>query len=140
MAKRREQDPTTTTPDDGQAAGGETVLTVAEAKIEEFAEDLGRLLGTARARAEGWIGQRQTITQHLQDIRDTATQLLAQLTGAPAVKKRGRPARSVASAGQGELQPAPLSKKQRRKMSARALATISAAQKARWANYRREQA
>jgi len=140
MAKRRGQDPTTTTPDDGKAPGGETVLTVAEAKIEEFAADLGRLLGTARAKAEGWIGQRQTITQHLQDIRDTATQLLTQLTGAPAVKKRGRPARSAASAGQGELQPAPPSKKQRRKMSAKARAAISAAQKARWANYRREQA
>ena len=38
----------------------------AEEKIEEFAEDLGRLLGSARAKAEGWIGQRRAITKHLE--------------------------------------------------------------------------
>src|SRR4051812_12631096 len=131
MAKRQEADPTTTAPDDRHASGDETVAT--ESKMEGFAEDLGRLLGTARAKAEGWIGQRQTITQHLQDIRDTATQLPTQLRGTPTAKKRGRPARTAASAGEGAFAPAPRSKKQRRKLSAKARAAIFAAQKARWA-------
>ena len=50
-----------------------------EHKIEEFAEDLGGLLGTARAKAEGWLGQRQEIVKHLSEIRDTATKLLSDL-------------------------------------------------------------
>src|SRR5690349_16663232 len=71
---------------------------VAEHRIEAFADDLGRLLGTARAKAEGWLGQREAIAKHLADIRDTATGLLAQLTGArfgggsSARRKGARPA------------------------------------------------
>ena len=39
--------------------------TPTEQKIEDFAEDLGRMLGSARAKAEGWLGQRQAIAKHL---------------------------------------------------------------------------
>jgi hypothetical protein len=66
-----------------------------EHKIEEFAEDLGGLLGTARAKAEGWLGQRQEIVTHLAEIRDTATKLLSDLgQHAQEVvhrRRRGRP-------------------------------------------------
>ena len=48
-------------------------------RIDGFAEDLGKVLGTARARAEGWISQRQEIVRHLTDLRDTASKLLAAL-------------------------------------------------------------
>src|SRR3954454_12158033 len=65
------------------------VAQTAEAKLEEFAEDLGRLLGTAKVKAQGWMNQRTAIAAHLTGLRDTANQLLAQLgVGAPA--KRGR--------------------------------------------------
>jgi hypothetical protein len=43
-------------------ASGESA-TSTEHKIEELGEDLGRLLGTARAKAEGWLGQRQEIVK-----------------------------------------------------------------------------
>src|SRR3954470_12015159 len=46
-------------------------VTAAEHKIEEFPEDLGHLLGTARSKAEGWLGQRKQIVDHLEGIRDT---------------------------------------------------------------------
>src|ERR1700732_2930219 len=59
-------------------ASGEKA-TSTEHKLEEFAEDLGGLLGTARAKAEGWLGQRQEIVKHLSEIRDTATKLLSDL-------------------------------------------------------------
>jgi hypothetical protein len=52
-----------------------------EHTIEDFAEDLGRLLGTARAKAENWLGQRRHVAKQLSDIRDTAADLLDQLTG-----------------------------------------------------------
>src|ERR1700676_4271674 len=95
-----------------------------EHKIEEFAEDLGRLLGTARSKAEGWLGQRKEIAKHLEEIRDTAANLLTELGhGAQAVVRRGRRA-----AGLGRRQAGrPAVARKRRKMSAEARAKIAAA-------------
>src|SRR5687767_12104947 len=62
----------------------------ASSAIEGFAEDLGRLLGAARAKAEGWLGQRQNVARQLEQIRDTAAGLLNQLTGMPERRRRGR--------------------------------------------------
>ena len=39
-------------------------------QIEEFAEDLGKMLGHARTKAEGWLGQRQAIVKNLTQLRD----------------------------------------------------------------------
>jgi ElaB/YqjD/DUF883 family membrane-anchored ribosome-binding protein len=98
----------------------------AETKIEAFAEDLGRLLGTARAKADNWLSQRQQVAKALTDIRDTAAHLLTQL-GDQAKTLRGKAKPKI------EYAPAPVSRKKRRTMSAKARAAISAAQKARWA-------
>jgi hypothetical protein len=46
------------------------------------------LPGTARAKAEGWLGQRQSIAEQLTNIRDTAADLLQQLTGDEAFSSR----------------------------------------------------
>jgi hypothetical protein len=119
-----------------------SMAAAAEHKIEEFAEDLGRLLGTARAKAEGWIGQRQTVATHLEEIRDTAAELLKKLgvgngatsTGNEAPRRIGRPRKAVASAEPGEIvMPGP----KKRTMSAAARKAISDAQKARWARQKR---
>jgi hypothetical protein len=108
-------------------------LVVAEHKIEEFAEDLGKMLGHARTKAEGWLGQRQTIVKSLTDLRDEASKLLSRLGHeAERVVRRGRPAGSK-SAKRGPGHPAAASVPKRRKMSAKARAAISAAQKKRWA-------
>jgi hypothetical protein len=98
-----------------------------ETRIEAFAEDLGRLLGTARAKADNWLSQRQQIAKHLTDIRDTASHLLTQLGDEAKKVRRGKSTPEIHYA------PAPISRKKRRKMSAKARAAISAAQKARWA-------
>jgi hypothetical protein len=108
-------------------------------KIEEFAEDLGRLLGTAQRKAEGWLGQREAIVKHLTGVRDTASKLLADLGhqaqsaataagSAYARKRRGRPAGSKNNSSI-----ASVVGKTRRTMSAKARKAISMAQKARWA-------
>jgi hypothetical protein len=96
--------------------------------IEGFAEDLGRLLGTAQAKAQGWLGQRQTIVKQLQQIRETAGTLLSQLgSGAAAVGRgRARGAAAVAAA----------KPRRKRKLSAAARKSISDAQKKRWAAFR----
>ena len=128
-------------PDSGNESTKST-----EARLEGFAEDLGKLLGTARAKAEGWLGQRQAIVEHLQGVRDTANQLLAQLGHqAEGIVRRGRPS------GSGRRRPGRpagatdangiiiVSGKKRRKMSAKARAAISAAQKRRWARQKAAQ-
>jgi hypothetical protein len=93
--------------------------------IEGFAEDLGRLLGTAQAKAQGWLGQRQTIVKQLQQIRTTATALLAELGGG----EGGRRGRAVIVAVSG-------TPRRKRKLSAAARKSISDAQKKRWAAFR----
>jgi hypothetical protein len=112
-------------------------VSAAEQKIEDFAEELGRLLGSARAKADSWLGQRQQIAKTLEGIRDTATSLLSRLghQAQAVVKRRGRPA---ASASTGDVAPAPVIKRKRRKMSAASRKKISDAQKLRWAKQKGE--
>ena len=107
-----------------------------ESKIEDFADELGRLLGSAQAKAEGWLGQRTQIAKSLEGIRDTAAKLLTDLGHrAQRIARKGRLAGSKSVAKRGPGRPAPIARK-RRKMSAKARAAISAAQKARWAKLR----
>jgi hypothetical protein len=118
-----------------------------DSALEGFAEDLGKLLGNARNKAEGWLGQREAITEHLTGIRDTANQLLSQLglgTSEPAAPA-GRATRRRASGPAAEAAAAPAEVAETRtarprQMSEEARARISAAQKKRWAKHRRAKA
>jgi ElaB/YqjD/DUF883 family membrane-anchored ribosome-binding protein len=120
----------------------QTTVEAVEEKIEGFAEDLGKMLHSARSKAEGWMGERQQIRKYLTEIRDTASNLLTQLGHSaaaavtPARRRRG-PGRPKGSKTQvvinkirDAVTPTP---KKKRTMSAAARAAISAAQKARWA-------
>ena len=107
-----------------------------ERTVEDFAEDLGRLLGTARAKAEGWIGQRNNVAKQLAQIRDTATDLIHQITGTGAgagSRRRGRPRKQAQGARATASGASP-----RRKLSAKARKAISEAQKKRWAKKKAE--
>jgi hypothetical protein len=101
--------------------------------IEGFAEDLGRMLGTAQAKAKGWMGQRQAIARQLQQIRDTAAALIAQMGANTTARGRGRGRRrgrrSLAAGAAGAV-------RQTRQLSAKARKAISDAQKRRWAAVR----
>ena len=123
--------------------GGSEVGNVKSSRemIEGFAEDLGRLLGQARNKAEGWLGQRQAIVKQLTQLRDEATKLLSELGHSVSeipFPRRGRPAGSKNAAKRGPGRPKGAVRPGRRKMSAAARARISAAQKARWAKHRAE--
>ena len=109
---------------------------VAEHRIEAFADDLGRLLGTARAKAEGWLGQREAIAKHLSDIRDTATGLLAQLTGARFGGSNAR--RKGGRAGSGQAG-STVGRRKKRRLSADARERIAEAQRRRWAKQKAAQ-
>ena len=118
-------------------------ITAAEHRIEGFAEDLGRMLGHARTKAENWMSQRQAIVKNLTQLRDEAIKLLSQLGHDAAVAgRRGRKAVGTAVAGMRRRPGRPAGSKNvitkvggktRRKMSAKARAAISTAQKKRWA-------
>jgi hypothetical protein len=103
-------------------------------KLEGFAEDLGEMLGNARAKAEGWLSQRHAVVKHLSEIRDTASKLLADLghEAARTLRRGGTPGRPPGTRQRGPGRPARAGKR-KRTMSAEARARISAAQKARWA-------
>jgi hypothetical protein len=107
-----------------------------EGAIGGFAEDLGRLLGQARNKADSWLGQRQAIVKQLTQLRDEASSLLNQLGHqAAAAGRRGRRVADSFVAGYQKRGPGRPkgSGKKKGTMSAAARAAISRAQKARWA-------
>ena len=105
--------------------------------IEGFAEDLGKMLGQARVKAEGWLGQRQAIVKNLTQLRDEASKLLTQLGHeVEGAVRRGRPAGGTKKRGPGRPPAnaeAAAAVPKRRTMSAKARRAISRAQKKRWA-------
>jgi hypothetical protein len=112
-----------------QKPAGVHAASLAEEKLETFAEDLGRMLGTARAKADSWLGQREQIVKALEVVRETAGGLLRQLGQATALAaKRGR--RASLKRGPGRPKG---SRRTRRPLSAEARERIAAAQRARWA-------
>jgi hypothetical protein len=135
MAKRRRR---TVSPDDTPA--GVVAARGIESKVEEFAEDLGRILGTAQAKASAWLNQRKSVAEQLTNIRNTADQMLKQLGGNSALTwARGRRGgRRGAAMPAGD--PAGAGPKKKRVMSAKARAAISRAQKLRWAKQKGQRA
>ena len=75
MAKKRGQP----RDEQGGAEAGSS-RSVEDAAIG-FAEDLGRLLGTAERKANEWIGQRKEVVRQLTELREKAGQLLERLSG-----------------------------------------------------------
>ena len=113
--------------------------------IETFAEDLGSILGTTRAKAENWLGQRQNVAKQLEQIRDTASELLNQLTGTGArlaaavgrgVRRGGRRGPGTPRKAQGSRATAS-GAYPRKKFSAATIAKMRASQKARWAKIKK---
>jgi hypothetical protein len=74
-----------------------------ENRALDFAEDLGRLLGTTQKKAEEWLGQRKALAERLAQIRDAADGYLRQLTGIDKVGNGRRPtaARKAHDVGSG---------------------------------------
>jgi hypothetical protein len=116
--------------------------------LGDFAEDLGRMLGTAQSKATAWLDQRKSILQQLTHVRDTAQTLIGQLLAATqtaVARRRGRPAgakrgrrgrpRKDASAPKAKAAKAAKTKakRTRKPMSDEARAKIAEAQRQRWA-------
>ena len=137
MAKRARQS--------AGAAGGSPDSAAATATTEErlgdFAEDLGRFLGSTQAKASAWLDQRKKLLDSLVKVRDTASHYIEQLGGPTAARRApGRPRGPQAAAAAGAAgRTKTATGKKKRTMSAEARAKIGAAQRARWARQRKGQ-
>ena len=67
-------------------ASSETRADPIEQRLVAFAEQLGRMVGTIQARAEGWM-DRETLNQQIASVRDGAANLLEQLADATKATK-----------------------------------------------------
>ncbi len=84
-------------------------VTASNTRLETFAEDLGRVLGTAEHKARGWLDQRKDIVKQLSQLRDRTDTLLRELTdgganmaiavGLARGTNRGRPSGSAKTGG-----------------------------------------
>ena len=113
--------------------------------VVDFAEDLGRLLGTAQAKASNWLNQRKNVIDELTQLRDTANQLLRDLTGGESSLARGTRARrgrraAANGAAAGTAPTATPGRAGRRKMSAAARKAVSKRMRKYWAERRKAKA
>ena len=109
----------------------------ATARITDFAEDLGRFLGSAQRKAESWLGERKQVAKRLAEIRDTATQLLGQLGETTTRGRRGRLAAARNAAAGND---ATTRRGRRRGMSAAQRKAVSARMKKYWAARKKQRA
>src|SRR3954447_13131970 len=84
----------TTTPNGGAATSDPL-----EQRVVAFAEQLGRIVGTVQAKAEGWM-DRDALNKQIASVRDNASELLEQL------KTTASKVTSRVSAGQTPATPA----------------------------------
>ena len=54
------------------ADGGAEAGSISEERLGDFAEDLGRFLGSTQAKASAWLDQRKKLLDNLMKVRDTA--------------------------------------------------------------------
>jgi hypothetical protein len=135
LAKRRWQPATDTAEGGTEASTGRSL----EDAALGFAEDLGRLLGTAERKANEWMAQRKQVVAHLTELRNRANTLLDRLggeaLGGQARGRRGRPPASDAAATEADA-PAPRVRK-RSTMSAARRREVSERMRRYWAERRK---
>ena len=68
------------------SASGATTADPIEQRLVAFADQLGRMVGTIQAKAEGWM-DRETLNRQIASVRDGAAHLLEQLADATKATK-----------------------------------------------------
>lgn len=80
MAMRDDRSKRTTGDVTTPNAGGTSTADAIEERVVAFAEQLGRIVGTVQAKADGWM-DREALKNQIASVRDSATDLLKQLAG-----------------------------------------------------------
>ena len=73
---------------------GTTTADTTEQRVVAFAEQLGRIVGTVQAKADGWMN-REALTRQIASVRDSAAELLEQLAAATKASKSAPTATSA---------------------------------------------
>ena len=104
MAKRDLSTKTTKTKTQGMvrtsAAGAAPMPDANEQRVVAFAEQLGRMVGTVQAKADGWF-DREALSAQISSIRDSAADLLEKLAPGGTRNADAAPARATANNQQG---------------------------------------
>jgi len=79
-------------------ASDATTAAAMEQRVTAFAEQLGRMVGTIQAKAEGWM-DRKTLKKQLAGVRDGAAHLLEQLAGGATAATKRKPAAAATRGG-----------------------------------------
>jgi hypothetical protein len=79
MAKRDSGGKRTNTAAAPTASGAAMTPDAMEQRVVAFAEQLGRMVGTVQAKAEGWM-DRDALNKQIASVRDSAADLLDQLS------------------------------------------------------------
>jgi hypothetical protein len=80
MAKRTNGGKQTRTGTTAAKASDAATTDAMEQRLVAFAEQLGRIVGTVQAKTEGWM-DRDALSKQIAGVRDSAAELLTQLTG-----------------------------------------------------------
>jgi hypothetical protein len=79
-------------------ASGATTADAMERRVVAFAEQLGRIVGTIQAKAEGWM-ERETLHTQIASVSDGAAHLLEQLAGSTTKASNKKRAAAAARSG-----------------------------------------
>jgi hypothetical protein len=79
MAKRDNGGKQTNTAAAPNTSNAATTPDPMEQRVVAFAEQLGRMVGTVQAKAEGWM-DREALNKQVASVRDSAAELLEQLS------------------------------------------------------------
>jgi hypothetical protein len=80
MATKRDNGGTRTNTATSATAANTATPEAMEQRLLAFAEQLGRVVGTVQAKAEGWM-DRDALNKQVAGVRDSAAELLEQLSG-----------------------------------------------------------
>src|SRR3954447_16734152 len=78
MAKRGNSGKRTKAATTTATAGAAATSDPLEQRVVAFAEQLGRIVGTVQAKAEGWM-DRDALNKQIASVRDNASELLEQM-------------------------------------------------------------
>jgi len=87
-------------PGANQSGSGTSTSDAIEHRVVEFAEYMGRMVGTVQAKAEGWL-DRDALNEQLTRIRDGASALLTHVAGESNAPSKADRAGQAKSAGSG---------------------------------------
>ena len=134
MAKRTSTKSVSSTAEEMASATADTI----EQQVIAFAEQVGRIVGTVQARAEGL--DRKMLTEQIARVRDSATHLLDRLQGYGAKPKAAQKARGPDPNGRsGGLVDAPGKRHRKPMPSVKGAKTENRIAKMRTVNARRRQ-